>query len=335
MADARIDTASKKPSVAIVGLGQMGLGYDLNLNSKQHVYTHAKALSMHSAFRLVGAVDSDEIKRKTFSEVYDAPGYASLSDLFAHVLPDVLVVATSTDSHLKIIQEILSLGMCGLILCEKPLAYVLDEAKQIVDLCESAGVQLLVNYIRRADPGINEIKRRIDSGEIGGPFKAVVWYSKGLLHNGSHFFDLIVFWFGSVRALHIISNGRDLNNGDAEPDFYVELEQGAVIFLSAKEECFSHYTFELIASNGRLRYEQSGQITWQPVVPHASLKEYKTLQLGGELIPSEFDRYQLNVLDHLALLFSGAPHSLCSGKQALENLIVLDQVLKQRTFSEE
>ncbi len=333
MADARISTALKKPSVAIVGLGQMGLGYDLN--SKQHVYTHAKAFSMHSAFRLVGAVDSDEIKRKTFEGIYNVPSYENLASLFAHVLPDVLVVATSTESHLQVIQEALSLGMHGLILCEKPLAYSLDEAKKIVDLCESARVQLLVNYIRRADPGINEIKRSIDSGEISGPFKAVVWYSKGLLHNGSHFFDLIVFWFGSVRAVHIISNGRDLNNGDAEPDFYVELAQGSAVFLSAKEEFFSHYTLELITSNGRLRYEQNGHITWQSVVPHASLKAYKTLQPEEELISSEFDQYQLNVLNHLNALLSGAPHSLCSGKQALENLIVLNQVLKQRTFSEE
>ncbi len=41
--------------VLIVGLGQIGLGYDLGGAPAEQVYSHARAVSRHPAFTLVGA----------------------------------------------------------------------------------------------------------------------------------------------------------------------------------------------------------------------------------------------------------------------------------------
>ena len=95
--------------------------------------------------------------------------------------------------HSLTLKEVLAHSTPKLILCEKPLAYDLDEAGEMVEACESAGVKLFVNYMRRADPGAIEIKARIESGQIATPIKGVAWYSKGFLHNGSHFFNLLEF----------------------------------------------------------------------------------------------------------------------------------------------
>jgi hypothetical protein len=43
----------------LVGLGQIGLGYDLALDPDRYIYTHSRALSRHPKFRLLVGVDPD------------------------------------------------------------------------------------------------------------------------------------------------------------------------------------------------------------------------------------------------------------------------------------
>ena len=49
----------------------------------------------------------------------------------------------------------------------------------MVEMSKKAGIDLFVNYIRRTDPGVVEIKRRIDSGEISTPVKVKCLVFKG------------------------------------------------------------------------------------------------------------------------------------------------------------
>jgi hypothetical protein len=57
-------------------------------------------------------------------------------------------------------------------------------------LCQDNNVKLFVNYIRISQPNSIEIKNKIDNGTYAGSLKGVVWYSKGLIHNGAHFVSL-------------------------------------------------------------------------------------------------------------------------------------------------
>ena len=50
-------------SVLIVGLGQIGMGYDLHHDVNNQIYTHARAFSQHPDFYLIGAVDSEKKKK--------------------------------------------------------------------------------------------------------------------------------------------------------------------------------------------------------------------------------------------------------------------------------
>ena len=210
----------------IIGLGQIGMGYDLANNLEHFVYTHAKAFSIHPQFDLIGAVEPSETKRKTFRKYYDLPVYSNVVEALKETECNVIVIAVPTSSHHNLIKEVLELCSPELILCEKPLAYDLVEANSIVQMCKIADVQLVVNYMRRADPGSIEIKNRIESGIIQEPIKGIVWYSKGFLHNGSHFFNLLEFWLGPFIKGKIIEKGRKLNNHDSEPDLQVEFEKG-------------------------------------------------------------------------------------------------------------
>jgi predicted dehydrogenase len=299
-------------TVAIVGLGNIGMLYDRCLPATTHALTHARAFRQHPDFRLVVAVDPDPALRRDFELTFQVPAYASIGDVPVDIKVDVVVVASPTETHADIIDSFLIRSPLRAILCEKPLAYGIDIARAMEERCQSAGVPLFVNFIRRADPGVLEIKSRIESGQIAMPFKAVAWYSKGLLHNGVHFADLLSFWFGPISDLKLVAPGRRVGDQDAEPDLRLEFAQGSALFCSAREEDYSHYTVEVVAANGRLRYDQGGKILWQAATPHSVLSGYRQLDENPEVIPNDMNRYQYRIAEQLSLALQTSKHSLCT-----------------------
>lgn len=322
-----------KTTAAIIGLGNIGMRYDIALPLESHVLSHARAFRMHPDFELVGGVDPNPDLREEFARTYGAIAYASVEQLLAAVKPDVIAVASPTASHGDIVTTILLHHSPRAILCEKPLALNSSTAREMIDACAGKKVPLYVNFIRRADPGVMEVKSRLATGSIAMPFKAVVWYSKGLLHNGSHFADLLTFWSGPIRDMQIIAPGRPCDH-DAEPDLRFEFDQGSAIFCAANEENYSHYTVEVVAANGRLRYEQGGKITWQPAESHPTLTGYRQLQPDPEIIDNDMSRYQYRVAEQLSLALKGSAHSLCTGRWAAETQHWLENAINESSSGE-
>ncbi len=315
----------------IIGLGQIGMGYDLALDPENAVYSHARAFSLHPAFELLGAVDPSATRRSLFESHYEQPSFSDTESALKAKVASIVVIASPTAEHSEVLNTVLSYAKPKAILCEKPLAYDLAEARQMVEACESAGVKLFVNYMRRADPGAIEVKRRIESSAMAAPIKGIAWYSKGFLHNGSHFFNLLEFWLGAFVKAKVLDSGRLWDNQDPEPDVQVEFERGKVVFQAAWEEAFSHYTIELLSSSGRLRYEQGGKyIAWQSTYSDPVFSGYTILQEVPEMIANGMNRYQHHVADQLADALADKPHSLCTGRQALVTLEAMQQIINQR-----
>jgi len=308
------------------------MGYDLGLDSADAIYSHARAFSVHPAFTLLGAVDPSPEQRALFEGHYHGhPAYTGTENALVAGSPDVVVIASPTDKHSAILNTVLSHSNPRAILCEKPLAYGVTEARNMVEACEAKGVSLFVNYMRRADPGAIEVRKRIENASISPPIKGVAWYSKGFLHNGSHFLNLLEYWLGAFVRATVIEPGRLWESHDPEPDVLVEFEHGKVSFLAAWEEYFSHYTIELLSPSGRLRYDQGGEhITWQATHCDPNFSGYQTLSTEPELIANGMDRYQWHVADQLANALAGKPQNLCTGRQALATLEAIHQIIRQR-----
>jgi len=318
-----------RQSVLLVGLGAIGMGYDLAHAGASRVYTHARAFSTHAAFGPVVGVDHDAGRRRAFEAGYGGPSYETLSDALGEHRPDVIVIATPTATHGEILEDALAHSTPKAILCEKPLAYELGVAEAMLAACEESGVALYVNYMRRSDSGVNAVEQMLANGEILAPVKGVVWYSKGLVHNGSHFVDLMRLWLGPVERTTLIRAGRRLSPQDYEPDFVMEHARGCVTFLAAAEECFSHCTVELLACNGRLRYEQGGErVEWQTVTDDDEFVGYRVLTHEAQVLPADMSRYQYHVATQLALALAGKSANLCSGREGLETLRDIHRVVK-------
>jgi predicted dehydrogenase len=74
-------------------------------------------------------------------------------------------ISTPGDSHYDIAIAAAEAGKH--ILCEKPLANTLDEARKMQEAVERAGVVAMVNFNYRRVPAIQLAKRLIDDGRIG------------------------------------------------------------------------------------------------------------------------------------------------------------------------
>lgn len=307
--------------VLLIGLGAVGMGYDFDTTDAGVMSTHARAFSNHPDFQLACAVDPDPGARARFQERYGGWVVADLAEGLRTACPDVVVVASPTRYHAEAVQMVLRHAKPKLILCEKPLSYSLEEARAVVTACSDAGCLLYVNYMRRVEPGALEIRRRLQTGAIASPLKGVVWYTKGLLHNGSHFFNLLEFWLGPMANFRVIKAGSPFGEADIEPDVQVCFSAGEVIFLAARENHFSHHEIQLVAPNGCLRYQQGGrQILWQAACRDPDFRECKVLTLPGEGIVTKISKLQLHVTNQVSACLRGQVSSLCSGDDALQTL---------------
>lgn len=316
-------------SVLLVGLGQIGMGYDFEAAPDTLALTHSRAFHEHSAFALVGGVDIDSEKRARFSERYDARSFPDVDSAISTVRPDIVVVATPTEEHRATVDAVLRLHQPQAILCEKPLAYELVDAEAIIASCAKNRCALYVNYMRNSEPGAIEVKQRLFDGRIESPVKGVVWYSKGVFNNGSHFLNLLENWLGKVLKIRVDNLGRCWDNVDPEPDFHVSFSRGEVSFLAAREENFSHYTVELVAVNGRLRYEQAGAlIMWQQAASDPVCTGYTILDSSVKEIKTDYERSMWHVADQLVARLQGKPAEICSGDDALQTIKILHLLTK-------
>ena len=308
------------------------MGYDFHLDPAKYIYSHCRALHRHSKFQLVGGVDPDPQQRQLFERTYQAPAFADIEQALDGSSPDLVVIAIPTELHAETLRQVLNRTRPKVVLCEKPLAGDVRQAREILKACAAQNVSLYVNYIRRSDPGVIEIKRRLDAGEINGPFKGVAFYTKGFLHNGSHLLNLLEYWFGSATAWIPVECKTIQNSSDAKVDVRISFEKGHVMFLAASpEDAFTLNGLELLMGNGRLRYEHGGErIEWSPTMPHAHIEGYTVLSKRSEIIASGMDRYQWHVMEQLAAAMTGQSHNLCSGEVAMKTLDTMQAILESQ-----
>lgn len=131
------------------------------------VITHLRALRA-AGFEVDALVGRDP--RKTVDRAASAGvphGLTSLSEALALPGIDAVAVATPPHSHCAIVLEALAAGKH--VLCEKPFAASLEEAKQMRAAAEKAGVVHLLGCEFRYATGQALATRAIREGRIGEP----------------------------------------------------------------------------------------------------------------------------------------------------------------------
>ena len=115
---------------------------------------------------LVAVVSREQSRADAFARKFGARhAYTNYADMLAN--PDVHVVAIHTPNDRHADEAVAAARAGKHVFCDKPMATTVADAERIVRECEKAGVKLAVNFHNRFMPCFIEIKRIIDSGEIG------------------------------------------------------------------------------------------------------------------------------------------------------------------------
>lgn len=297
---------------AVIGLGNIGQGYDYEVSDTSQVLTHSAAFHQHPGFRLIAGVDPDAAARSRFEAKFKQAAFSSVAELYASQVPDVVAICVPTALHNSVFADIVRRAPKAIV-CEKPLASCVEDAETMVAAAERAGALLLVNYMRRFMPAFAKLKARIEAGEFGGFYKGLQWYSRGLLNNGSHFVDLLTFLFGPASDIEVMNEGRKLGEFDSEPDVRMRFGSMETYLLAARSECFTVFDLQLLGTLAEIRCHSGGEsISIRKAQSHSFASGHKILEATPEIIETELRQYQWHVVQ-------GLYDSLMTGRQPVSN----------------
>jgi predicted dehydrogenase len=129
--------------------------------------THVRALR-GAGIEVAGLVGRDPTKTAARAERFAIPTAAtSLADALSATDADAVVVATPPHTHAPLVLEAIAAGRH--VVCEKPFAADVSEARAMLDAAEAAGVVHLVGTEFRWAAGQALMARLVREGRIGDP----------------------------------------------------------------------------------------------------------------------------------------------------------------------
>ncbi|MFA4876149.1 MAG: Gfo/Idh/MocA family oxidoreductase [Methanoregula sp.] len=298
---------------AIVGCGKIGSEFADDPRIKD-IYTHAGAYEHCPDTELVAVCDKDRKKLDKCKERWHiSGGYSDYVEMIAETEPDIVSVCTPDQTHFEIIRTILTSSNVKAIFAEKPLAFKVNDAEYLANLAENKGVVLAVNYTRRFAEKYCELKKYLNSDTFGNIQTINGYYTKGTVHNGTHWFDLARFLIGEFECVRGYDN-RQEKNDDPTFDTYAKFSNGASAYLhSCDETKFSIFEMDILGSNGRVYIKDTdNRFEIYRITDSPYYSGYRSLQLSDTITDILKDALLYAVEDIVQCLKTGRTPK-CSG----------------------
>jgi predicted dehydrogenase len=151
--------------VSEIGVGLVGYKFMGRAHSNAYRQV-AHFFDVEPKPRMVAICGRDEAGVKEAAETLGWEGYETdYRKLVARPDIELVDVATPGDTHKEVVLAALAAGKH--VLCEKPLANTLDEAREMLVAADKAGVVAMVNFNYRRVPAVTFAKQLLDAGAIG------------------------------------------------------------------------------------------------------------------------------------------------------------------------
>lgn len=219
--------------------------------------------------------------------------YGDWREMLARARLDVVTVVTPNVLHHPVARAALEAG--AHVICEKPLAMDVGEARDLTGLAAERRRATLTFFTHRALPAAVQVKRLVDQGFLGRPLhvsatyftfshlkagKPASWRMRraeagtGVLGDiGSHLVDLVRWWLGDLTAVSAqwMTVTRERAGGAVDGDeacfFLARMACGAQAVFQASKLVAGRGNFqriELYGDRGSLTYEAEPGIdpTW-------------------------------------------------------------------------
>lgn len=138
--------------VAIVGCGGLG-------------NVHASSYAKIPGVTVVGVCDIDPAHLQRLAERTGAKAYTSFDEMLEQSGCEVVSVTLPSYLHKPFSIKAAQAGKH--VICEKPIALNLEDAAEMIRVCEENGVRLFVGHVVRFFPEYVQMKNKIAQGAIG------------------------------------------------------------------------------------------------------------------------------------------------------------------------
>lgn len=219
---------------AVIGCGRMG-------------QRHVEALmQLEQKTDVVGIADQIEDNLKQTIENLKLDKTQTFLDgfeLIESLKPDLLVIATTAPSHHAFTIAAAKAGV-PYILCEKPMAVSIEQAKEMIDVCKAHNARLAINHPVRFTEADIEIKNLMTSEKMGGLNAIHVSAGNfGLAMNVSHMLEMFRFISGdfpeTVQAWFdkdIVPNPRGDQFEDRSGFLKIKTKSGKTLTVNSSAE---------------------------------------------------------------------------------------------------
>ena len=236
-----------KLRVGLIGLGAVG---------RLHLEAYRSARRIE-----VVAIAEPDAGRRAVATAADVALYADAAEMLAREALDIACVLTPAASHAGLTERCANAGVH--VLCEKPLAASLDEARAMIGACAKAGVRLAYGASYRFLPAIARARALIAEGALGdivlmreqaiggaGPDSREVLSEAhypaglpggspmGLVDHGVHLIDAFA-WMTGARVTGAFGRGNISGQPLAAEHLTMTFANGAVGLLAYDEGTFA------------------------------------------------------------------------------------------------
>lgn len=236
---------------------------------------HGRAYRGVPGVRVVAVADPVAGKAERLAAELEASAVTDVQELIGADL-DILSVCTPTPTHVAVSTTALQAGLN--VLCEKPIARTLADARLLVETAEAAPGLLMIGHVSRFEADHLRARQLVDSGVLGQVrmmshsittslpgWSQFGWLSDSELSGGPlvdlavHAFDYLAWVTGSA-AVRVHAVGADTAVGPAtDAIVHLRYENGAIAQV---ETSWAHppshgfqLTVELIGTEGRLSWD--------------------------------------------------------------------------------
>lgn len=249
---------NKKYKATVIGCGWIGAGKK-DYSKVIQPATHAGAYKSHPKIELAGLVDINpkklNIARKHFPGI---PSFNSAKEMFKKIKPDIVSIATPTNSHSQLVQ-LAAQFKTKAIVCEKPISDSLKEAKKMIKACQNNKSLLFINHQRRFDPLIRKWRDKIKKGLIGDILQGTCYYYNGLFNNGTHIIDLLRFFWGEINWVRAVTNLETSSlKEDKNVDALIGLGNNARVTMQSLSKNYGFANFYFYGTKGRVALKNLG-----------------------------------------------------------------------------
>lgn len=126
---------------------------------------YAGAFRRHDNTEIVGLAYAPGDYQMELPAQLGLRSYRNLPELIDDAAPDIVCICSATANHAE--QAIAAAASGAHVLCDRPMATTLDDARRMIDVAAQAGVKLMIGHVLRFWPEYVAVARMLRDGELG------------------------------------------------------------------------------------------------------------------------------------------------------------------------